>query len=102
MPLGEFIGELFLRDGPLRTDLLDRLRLLQSLHLWPNAVGADRFSRKNQIQETEPEREEEEKGEQSIWSIWLHGRVLRAELVCLIGLLVLFALDLINYAVKRG
>lgn len=100
MPLGEAIGELLLR-GVFEFIFYTLAYYTGSVALWILTLGQIRLAPLSSIDQTN-----RGKNRWTDWSIWLYrdgqGRLLKADAVCLAGLLVWFAVGAGVYFNLRG
>lgn len=100
MPLGEFIGEVLLR-GVFEIVFYTMSYYTGALILWMVTFGRLRIAPLSSVETTN-----KGKNRWTDWSIWLHrplqGRVLKAECVCLVGLLAWIGIGVsVYYALSK-
>ncbi len=100
MPISEFIGEVLLR-GFFEVVFYTLAYYTGAITLWAVTLGMIRLAPLSSFDQTN-----RGKNRWTDWSIWLYrdgqGRLLKAEAVCLAGLLVWFAVGAGVYFTIRG
>lgn len=100
MPIGEFIGEVLFR-GIIEIILYALAYYTGAGALWILTLGQLRIAPLTSIDKTN-----KGKNRWTDWSIWLHqgrqNRVLKAEIVCLVGLMLWIAVGIGLYFGLRG
>jgi uncharacterized iron-regulated membrane protein len=99
MPIGEFIGEVLLR-GVFEIIFYTLAYYTGAMALWIVTLGQIRLAPLTSIDSTN-----RKKNRWTDWSIWLHrgahGKALKAECTCLVGMLVWVAIGFGIYFITR-